>query len=620
MGNPKGKKSAKDEAEKKPRKRRRAFLRFGLTITLWGVIGLGALLGWHALTLPDIRNLEQASARQASVQILARDGSPIARYGNLYGKPVLLKELPPTLSQAVLATEDRRFYSHIGVDVIGVARALLRNLKAGRIRQGGSTITQQLAKNLFLTQERTLSRKIRETLLAFWLEYRFSKDQILTIYLNRVYLGAGVYGVDAAAHTYFGKSARKLTLYETAVIAGSLKAPTRYNPTVYPKRAARRANQVLRNMVAAGWLSKNSATSQYRKTVRTARRHAPRANLRYFADWVMRRANGFLGGLDTDLIIRTTLDQRLQRSAEKRLASTLRKAKSRQAKQAAVLAMAPDGAVRVMVGGADYGTSQFNRTVQARRQPGSAFKLFVYLAALENGMRPDQRVRDVPVAIDGWSPRNHNRKHRGEMTLREGVARSSNAIAVAIAEQVGRDKVLQAARRLGVASPLGSDPSLALGVYEMTLAELVAAYGVFANGGRAVEPFGILDIRGADGRVLYRRAQAPPLRLVAKNSVRLINDLLHAAVDWGTGRAARLAHPAAGKTGTSQGHRDAWFIGYTGHLTTGVWMGNDDARSMKKITGGSLPARLWKEIMRDAHRNLPVRSLPGVASKVSRAR
>ena len=246
MGNPKGKKSAKDEAEKKPRKRRRAFLRFGLTITLWGVIGLGALLGWHALTLPDIRNLEQASARQASVQILARDGSPIARYGNLYGKPVLLKELPPTLSQAVLATEDRRFYSHIGVDVIGVARALLRNLKAGRIRQGGSTITQQLAKNLFLTQERTLSRKIRETLLAFWLEYRFSKDQILTIYLNRVYLGAGVYGVDAAAHTYFGKSARKLTLYETAVIAGSLKAPTRYNPTVYPKRAARRANQVLR--------------------------------------------------------------------------------------------------------------------------------------------------------------------------------------------------------------------------------------------------------------------------------------------------------------------------------------------------------------------------------------
>lgn len=622
MAGSKNKKTTPD-AEKKPRGRRRfpirAF-RFFVTTALWGAIGLGVVLAWHAVTLPDIRNLEHVSSRQATVRILARDGSPVARYGSLYGAPVLLRDMPPALSRAVLATEDRRFYDHIGVDFIGIARAALRNLKAGRIQQGGSTITQQLAKNLFLTRERTLSRKIRETMLAFWLEYRFSKDQILTIYLNRVYLGAGLYGVDAAARRYFGKPATKLTLYEAAVIAGLLKAPTRFNPANYPKRAARRANQALRNMVAAGWLQETIAKREYRKYVRTVRHRMPRVNLRYFADWVLRRANGFLGSLNRDVVIRTTLDPALQRWSERHVTDGLAQAKSRQVSQAAFLAMAPTGAIRAMVGGGDYGASQFNRAIQAQRQPGSAFKLFVYLAAVESGMRPDQKVRDAPVEVQGWAPRNHNRRHRGAMTFREGVARSSNAVAVALAERAGRAKVLQAARRLGVASPLGRDPSLALGAYEMSLAELVAAYGVFANDGRAVEPFGIVEIRTPEGRILYRRHRPPPLRLVARRDVHLINDLLHAAVDWGTGRAARLLRPAAGKTGTSQGHRDAWFIGYTGHLTAGVWMGNDDGRPTKGVTGGSLPARLWKAIMEDAHRNLPPRALPGIASKVSDAR
>ncbi|MGY9106366.1 MAG: transglycosylase domain-containing protein, partial [Alphaproteobacteria bacterium] len=552
------------------------------------------------LSLPDTASLENASQRKAGIHILARDGTLLARYGSVYGEPVSLKSLPPYFSRAILATEDRRFYDHLGVDVIGILRALVKNVFAGRIRQGGSTITQQLAKNLFLTQERTISRKIRETLLAFWLEHKFTKDQILTIYLNRVYLGAGVYGVDAAARAYFDKPARKLTVYQSAVIAGLLKAPTR-------------------NMVGAGWISENVARKQFQKSVRTATRKRTRLNVRYFTDWIMGRISGLVGYITSDLIIRTTLDTTMQKHAERTIETSLRRAKTRNVSEAAFLSMTPNGAIQAMSGGADYGHSQFNRATQAQRQPGSAFKLFVYLAGVENGMRPKDRVHDSPVKVQGWTPRNYSRKHRGAITLREGAARSSNAVAVAVAEKVGRTKVLQAARRLGVTSKLGQDPSLALGAYEMSLIELVAAYAVIANGGHGVWPHGILEIRDSDDKILYRHANERSPRLVASRHVAEMNDLLHAVVAWGTGRSARFSRPMAGKTGTSQGNRDAWFIGYTRDLVGGVWMGNDNATPMKGVTGGSLPAIIWKKIMKEAHRKRPRRALPGVSSTLPAA-
>jgi len=345
-----------------------------------------------------------------------------------------------------------------------------------------------------------------------------------------------------------------------------------------------------------------------------------RLNSRYFSDWVLSQARGLIGSVDEDLVIRTTLDATLQRQAERNVKQVLALAKRRNVSEAAFLAMKPNGAIRAMVGGATFAKSQFNRATQAQRQPGSAFKLFVYLAGLESGLKPEDRVYDQPVNVQGWSPRNYNRKHRGAMTLREGAARSSNAVAVAVAERVGRQKVLQAARRLGVTSKLGTDPSLALGVYEMKLIELIASYAVIANDGLGVWPFGILEIRDTANKVLYRRQQEQSPRVVAQRHVALLNDILHASMVWGTGRAALLMHPAAGKTGTSQGNRDAWFVGYTRHLVAGVWMGNDDASPMKGVTGGALPARLWKRIMTRAHSNFPHRSLPGVVSKLSDSR
>tara|TARA_B100001093_G_C26692389_1_gene955396 strand:+ start:71 stop:1180 length:1110 start_codon:yes stop_codon:yes gene_type:complete len=368
-------------------------------------------------------------------------------------------------------------------------------------------------------------------------------------------------------------------------------------------------------MIAVGWLSEQAAHTQFRQSVATVNKKMARSGARYFADWVLRQAEGFLGGFDHDVIIHTTLNPKLQRAAEKYTSAVMSFAKEKRADQVAVLTLSPNGAIRLMVGGSNYDFSQFNRAIQARRQPGSAFKLFIYLAAVESGILPDQRVRDMPIAVQGWKPRNHNRRHLGPMTLREGVARSSNAIAVALAEKVGRDKVIQVARRLGVTSKLGVKPSLALGVYEMRLSELVASYATFANAGRAVEPFGIKKITTPDGRIIYSRPRGISTQVVADRDVKLINDLLYAAVDWGTGQAARIRPPAAGKTGTTQGYRDAWFIGYTGHYVTGVWMGNDNGQPTKGLTGGSLPAQLWKVIMEDVHQDLPYRRLPGVIAK-----
>ena len=601
-----GKKRGIKGAKAGPRRRwLGAALRFMATAFVWAVIATGAVLAWYAYDLPDV-DRALAATRQPTVTLLAADGAVIATRGDLYGLPVGLDKLPAALSRAVLATEDRRFYNHYGVDIIALVRAALANYRAGRIVQGGSTITQQVAKNLFLTPERTLKRKVQELLLAFWLESKLSKDQILAVYLNRVYLGSGAYGVEAAARRYFARPARRLTAYQSAMLAGMLKAPSRTNPIANPKAAARRTRVVLANMKAAGYLTADQAKALAK---RKGDARIPDRAGRHFADWVLDRVSGYVTPGDRDLIVVTTLDQRLQRRAEAAVGA------SGIASEAALVALSAEGAVLAMVGGRDYSQSQFNRATQAMRQPGSAFKPIVYLAGLEAGLTPDSTLIDKPLTVEGWSPRNFERTHQGPVTLRRALARSINTVAVSVSERAGRARVIATARRLGITAALGPGPSLALGAAEISLLEMTAAYVPFANGGTGVWPHAIQSIRDAGGREIYRRRGSGPGRVVAEAHVAAMNDMLAAAVDSGTGRAAAFGPPAAGKTGTSQNNRDAWFIGYTGHMVTGIWMGHDDGRSLGKVTGGGAPARLWRTFMAAAHEGLPSRPLPGLPAR-----
>jgi len=581
---------------------------------VWAAFFALCFTAWLAYDLPDVSKLNEIN-RRPSVTLLASDGTVIATYGDLYGEPVRLADLPPYLPRAVLATEDRRFYEHFGVDPIGLARALYVNLRDWELSQGGSTITQQLAKNIFLTPERTIRRKGQEILLALWLEHKFTKDQILSLYLNRVYFGAGTYGVDAAARRFFGKPAAAVTVYEAAMLAGLLKAPSRYNPLSDPDAAAARAELVLRNMVAAGYLTaaqaEQVAQSQGGAGVVVA---APTG--RYFADWVLDQVSGYVGYSDRDLVVVTTLDPRLQRIAQEEMTRLLAEhGAEAKVQQGALVAMTPDGAVRAMIGGRAYARSQFNRATQALRQPGSAFKLFVFLAAMESGLTPDSRFVDRPISVGKWRPDNYNNRYYGEVTLREAFARSLNSVAVQISERVGRDAVVAAAQRLGITSDLAAHPSIALGASEVSLIELTAAYSVFANQGYGVWPHGIEEIRDSRGVILYHRSGSGLGRLVRPGDVAEMVDLMTATVEWGTGRQAGLDRPAAGKTGTSQDFRDAWFVGFTAELVTGVWLGNDDGAPMAAISGGTMPARLWQGFMSRALEGRPARPLlaPAIA-------
>ena len=599
------KKNAKTPRKKKgaaPKRRSalRWLFKWGFVAAIWGAVAALALIAWYGYDLPDISDLGERQ-RNPSITLLAADGAIIARYGDLYGPPATIEAMPAYLIEAVLATEDRRFYDHFGLDVFGLARATVANLRAGRIVQGGSTLTQQLAKIVFLTPERTLKRKVQELLLALWLERNFTKGEILSIYLNRVYLGAGAYGVEMAARRYFAKSVARLSLAEAAMIAGLLKAPSRYAPTRNIERARGRARQVLAGMVDAGYLTQAEADAAARNPARVAPSRYTGAGGRYFADWVLDQVAGYAGPGAGDITVITTLDSGQQRVAEQAVARALAgEGAKRGAGQAALVAMSPNGAVRAMVGGRDYATSQFNRASQARRQPGSAFKLFVYLAALEDGLDPETIVEDAPLTIDGWSPRNYDGSYAGRVSLRAALARSLNTVAVRLTERVGRATVVQAARRLGITSTLKTHPSLALGASEVSLIELTAAYAVFANNGRGVWPHGISEIRSAAGERLYRRAGSGTGAVVGRRALRQMVAMLSGVVARGTGRAAAMAWPAAGKTGTSQESRDAWFIGFTRDLVAGVWVGNDDGRPMKGVTGGGLPTRLWADFMRAA--------------------
>ena len=588
------------QRKRQPKRRRLGRWLFVWTgvLLVWMTVMLGGLVAYYAYDLPDLAQIA-AVDRAPSVTLLAKDGSVLANFGELYGEAIQVGDLPPHMPRAVVAVEDRRFYRHNGVDIYGLGRAMVANVKAGRIVQGGSTITQQLAKNLFLSPDRTLRRKVREVLLAFWLERKFTKDQILTLYLNRVYFGAGTYGVDAAARRYFGKSAKEVTLYEAAVLAGLLKAPSRFNPTRNLDAAQSRAQLVLQAMVETGFIGEAEAISALTK--KTSLAAIAGSGTRYFADWILNEVRSYIGFSDRDLIVQTTLDLPLQKIAQEETRKMLEtEGAPRDASQAAMIVMNPDGSVRAMVGGRDYTESQFNRATQALRQPGSAFKLFVYLAGFEDGLAPDRRYTDGRVRIGSWSPKNYGDRYYGDVTLREAFARSLNSVAVQVSEATGRGTVADAARRLGISSDLKVQPSLALGTSEVSLLELTSAYAVFANRGFGVWPHGITEIRDSSGRVLYKRISSGSGQLVRGRQVDQMTDLLRATVEWGTGKGAKFEWPAAGKTGTSQDFRDAWFVGFTSKMVGGVWLGNDDGTAMKGVTGGQLPALLWGRVMRRA--------------------
>lgn len=584
---------------------------------VWAVIvgGIGVL--YIAWDLPDVDEAI-AATRKPAIRVVTQDGIQLARRGDRYGDAVLLRDLPPELPHAILATEDRRFYDHFGVDLIGIARAMWVNIKAGGIRQGGSTLTQQAAKNLFLSPKRTLKRKLQEVILALWLEAKFTKDQILTIYLNRVYFGQGTYGVDAAARFYFHTPARAMTAYEAAVLAGMLKGPNKYNPMLNPKLSQQRTEVVLANMVAAGYLSEEDRKRirppktwwRYKRTVSKPMGH-------HFVDWVLDQAGDYVT-LDRDVTVIVTLDGTMQRAAERVVNRMMKKggpANKRDASEIALVALAPDGAVLAMVGGADYKVSKFNRAVQAKRQPGSAFKPVIYLAGFEAGLTPDSVVADEPVTIDNWSPQNFKKEYLGPITLREALTRSVNTVAVKVSEKAGRARVMAMAKKLGITADLGDEPSLALGVSEVSLLEMTAAYAPFATGGLGVWPYGISEIQDGAGNPLYVRSGGGPGRVIPRGFAGAMNSMLSEVIDSpsGTGKGARIKRPAAGKTGTSQDYRDAWFVGYTPDLIAGVWMGNDNGAAMKGVTGGSLPAKAWADFMVAALEGTPAKPLPAGA-------
>ncbi len=580
---------------------------------------VGAMLVYYTLTFPNplaMRNKERAPV----IRILARDGSMLAERGAAHDY-MPLDLLPRHVIDAVVATEDRRFWDHWGLDPYGLGRAVFANLRAGRFAQGGSTLTQQLAKNLFLSSERTLGRKVEELLLALWLEVRLTKRDILELYLNQVYFGGGAYGIESASHRYFERSARELSLAEAALIAGLLKAPSKYSPASSPGAARARGRTVLKKMVEAGLITADDEHKASRQRIQFA---APKANkdqtgIEYAIDFVLERMPALVAADRADIIVETTIDPALQRKAQSVVQSHLTaQGEAMSAGQAALVVLDTDGGIRALVGGRSYAESQFNRAVKARRQPGSVFKPLVYLTALENGLTPETVAYDLPLTVEGWTPRNDSGQYIGAVSLRQALSQSINTVAVRLMLDVGARKVAETARRLGIRSDLRQDPTLALGSSELTLLELTGAYGVLGNGGASIDPHAIRRVRLSTGRVIFARSATRTVQAVEAAHVGGMNDMLNAALVSGTGkRAAIPSHPAAGKTGTTSDFRDAWFIGYTAHLTGGVWVGNDNGQTMNKVMGGTLPAQIWREVMLAAHEGRAVAALPGARLAVS---
>ena len=608
----------KDEAPRRSSKRRRAPRRsiFGALVYwscvlgVWALVAIGGIIAYHASQLPPIDKLA-VPKRPPNIAIMSDEGRLLANRGDTGGAAISLRDLPAHVPQAFIAIEDRRFYHHWGIDPVGVTRALVRNMTGRGAMQGGSTLTQQLAKNLFLTQERTMSRKVQEAILAFWLERKFSKDQILELYLNRVYFGSGAYGVEAAARKYFGHGARDTTLPEAAMLAGLMKAPTKLAPNRNPAAATDRASQVITAMAQEGMITDQMAALAIMSPATVSRETA--GSINYAADYVMDVLDEMVGAIDEDIVVTTTLSTEKQAAAEKALTDELDKSGKRfGVTQGAVVSIDPNGQIKALIGGRNYAESQFNRAVSARRQPGSSFKPFVYLTALERGLTPDTLRDDAPINVRGWQPENSSQDYQGKVTLTRALAMSLNTVAVRLGLEVGPKAIAETAHRLGVASDLQINASIALGTSEVTPLELVSAYAPFANGGIRVQPHVITRVRTAKGNLLYQRKGASFGRVIESGHVAMMNAMLQETLLIGTAKHAELpGWQAAGKTGTSQDYRDAWFVGYTSQLITGVWLGNDDNSPTRKTSGGNLPVNIWSKYMRTALQGAPPTPLPG---------
>jgi penicillin-binding protein 1A len=577
---------------------------------LWAGIAVVGMVVWAGAHLPPIQSLE-IPKRPPTIEIVGIDGSILAQRGEMAGANVSLKDLPPYLPKAFIAIEDRRFYSHFGVDPYGILRAAVTNLLHRGVSQGGSTLTQQLAKNLFLTQERTFARKLQEVELALWLERKYSKNEILELYLNRVYFGSGAYGVEAAAQRYFGKSAKNVTLAEAAMLAGLVKSPSRLAPNRNPEGAEKRAQIVLAAMAEAKFITEAQAQASIGHPAISVK-PAGAGTVNYVADWIGEVLDDLVGQIDQSIRVETTIDPKLQAVAEAAVIDELAaKSVKFNVSQGALVAMSPDGAVRAMVGGRNYGESQYNRAVTAKRQPGSAFKPFVYLTAIEAGLTPETIRQDGPLDVKGWKPENYGHEYFGAVTLTQALAMSLNTVAVRLGLEVGPKNVVRTAHRLGISSKLEPNASIALGTSEVSVLELVGAYGPFANGGLGVSPHVVKRIRTLEGKVLYMRQPDEPAQVIEPRNVAMMDVMMQQTLISGTAKKADIpGWQAAGKTGTSQDFRDAWFIGYTANLVTGVWLGNDDNSPTKKATGGGLPVEVWTRFMRAAHQGVPVASLP----------
>ena len=583
---------------------------WSLVLAVWAGIGGAGLVAYYAAQLPPIDQLA-VPKRPPNIAILGDDGTLLANRGDTGGPAIHLNELPQYLPKAFIAIEDRRFYSHYGIDPLGIGRALLRNVIGRGGMQGGSTLTQQLAKNLFLTQERTLGRKMQEAILAVWLEHKYSKDQILELYLNRVYFGAGAYGVEAATQKYFGHSARQATLPEAAMLAGLMKAPTKLAPNRNLEGATERAAQVITAMAQEGHITETMAQLALSHSAKPAHDNGA-GSINYAADYVMDLLDENVGAIDEDIVVTTTLSHHLQATAEQALTAELDAKGSRwNVSQGAVVTLGPNGEIKALVGGRNYADSQFNRVIAAHRQPGSSFKPFVYLTALERGLTPDTIREDAPITIKGWSPENASRDYQGPVTLTKALAMSLNTVAVRLGLEVGAKAIANTAHRLGITSDLQANASIALGTSEVTPLEMASAYVPFANGGIGVQPHIILRVRTADGKLLYQRKGSSNGRIIEPQYVAMMNAMLQETLLTGTARKAELpGWQAAGKTGTSQDYRDAWFIGFTSQYVTAVWLGNDDSSPTKKVSGANLPVEIWSRFMKEAHKNIPPQGLP----------
>jgi penicillin-binding protein 1A len=574
-------------------------IKAGVIAALLGVMVLGIFV---AIARGEIDSFEdlKASPKGQMIRVRAADGTVIQSLGPSFGRWLDINQLPSEMKDAMVAVEDRRYYIHPGVDPIGITRSLYARAIEGRWTQGGSTITQQLARNIYLNSNKEFGRKIREVILALAMETKFSKDQILELYLNKVYFGGGAYGVDAASRKFFDHGAEDLSLAEAAIIAGLVKAPSHYSPTADAQAAIDRATVVVGVMQDAGMISAAEAAEVKPADVKMAKQQ-PQDSVRYFTDWVLPQLDGLIDETEKPIDVWTTLDLKMQRAATAAIA-----ANAPRGAQGALVSIDRDGAVKAMVGGTDYVTSNYNRAVTAVRQPGSAWKLFVYLAALEAGFRPEDMVEDKPVEIEGWQPKNSNGQYAGEISLRTAFAYSKNTVAAQLGQEVGTSSIANMARRFGITTPINTQPSMVLGTSETRVIDMTQAFASVGSNGRSITPYGISKVTTIDGEILYTAKPARSVQLVEDWVAAAMTDLMQTAVATGTGRAANIGRPVAGKTGTTSSNKDGWFLGFSSGLTTGVWMGRDDARAIGGLEGGRAPAQAWAAYMRVAVSGRPV--------------